>query len=371
MDGVKSVTPKYQQIFEQLDNEIASGAYSRGRKFPSEAALVKRFGASRITVGRAIRELQQRGLVDRIAGSGTFVRAGAAPSSNGLLFGLIIPDLGETEIFEPICQGIADSPDSSGHALLWANANPSASTREEQMVEVCRQHISRSVSGVFFAPLETSAQGMAWNRRVLKLLKEAGIPVVLLDRRVEEPSARERCDLVGIDNHRAGFLATEHLLRVGARRIGFVSVEHQASTVKQRIAGYRDALSSAGEESAAELVIPAAKGGGIHLPWKGRKLDALVCANDRIAGGLMRSLLDQGIHIPEDVRIAGIDDVAYANLLPVPLTTVRQPCRDIGETALRVMLERIERPKLPARNVFLDCSLVVRESCGAAIHSKG
>jgi DNA-binding LacI/PurR family transcriptional regulator len=61
----------------------------------------------------------------------------------------------------------------------------------------------------------------------------------------------------------------------------------------------------------------------------------------------------------------GIDDVAYASLLPVPLTTVHQPCHDIGEAALHAMLERLDRPKAPARNVLLDCWLVVRESCGS------
>jgi len=79
----------------------------------------------------------------------------------------------------------------------------------------------------------------------------------------------------------------------------------------------------------------------------------------------MHTLLARGIRIPQDVRIAGIDDVSYAALLPVPLTTIHQPCRDIGETALRVMLERLDRLNMPARDVLLDCTLVVRESCGA------
>jgi DNA-binding LacI/PurR family transcriptional regulator len=57
--------------------------------------------------------------------------------------------------------------------------------------------------------------------------------------------------------------------------------------------------------------------------------------------------------------------VNYAALLPVPLTTVHQPCREIGEAALRVMLERLARPKMAARDVLLDCTLVVRESCGS------
>jgi DNA-binding LacI/PurR family transcriptional regulator len=355
--------PKYQHVFDQLSREILNEKYAAGQKFPSEAALVKRFGLSRITIGRALRELQQRGLVDRIAGSGTYVRAASQGSRSGLLFGLIIPDLGETEIFEPICQGIAGSHDAAGHALLWAHSDSTISSKGEQVLELCRQCIARSVSGVFFAPLELSAGSEQVNRRVLKLLKDSKIPVVLLDRRPDEPSGRERCDLVGIDNHRAGFMAAEHLLKLGARRIGFVSFEYQASTVKGRISGYRDALSSHGRSSAGELIFAVDE--ALDFEWKRGKYDAFVCANDRLAGLLMQTLLAGGVRIPQDVRIVGIDDVAYASLLPIPLTTIHQPCRDIGEAALRVMLERLERPKAPARNVLLDCSLVIRKSCGA------
>jgi len=71
------------------------------------------------------------------------------------------------------------------------------------------------------------------------------------------------------------------------------------------------------------------------------------------------------------VRIVGIDDVSYANLLPVPLTTVRQPCREIGGTAMATMLDRIARPHIPSRDVLLDGELVVRESCGAGGGSGG
>jgi DNA-binding LacI/PurR family transcriptional regulator len=357
--------PKYQHILDELTREIAGGAYTPGRRLPSEAALVRRFGVSRITAGRALRELQQRGLVDRIAGSGTFVRNKAGVAREGLVFGLIIPDLGETEIFEPICQGIANSPDSNRHALLWAHGGASGSDREEQVLELCRDYIARRVSGVFFAPLEMSTGSGRANRHVLQRLGDADIPVVLLDHRPHDPSRRQRFDLVGIDNHRAGFIATEHLLKLGARRIGFISFEHQASTVSARIGGYRDALAARGRKSAGELVFSGSMGDTLDFTWKRRRFDAFVCANDRIAGSLMHTLLAQGARIPKDVRIVGIDDVNYAALLPVPLTTVHQPCRDIGEIALSVMLERLDRPRAPARNVYLDCWLVVRESCGA------
>ena len=90
--------PKYRLVFDELRREIVSGKYQPGQKFPSEAALVDRFGASRITVGRAVRDLRQQGLVERRAGSGTYVRAvQARTGGGGFSFGLLIPDLGRTE----------------------------------------------------------------------------------------------------------------------------------------------------------------------------------------------------------------------------------------------------------------------------------
>src|SRR5438067_233257 len=97
MDTVRSADPKHRQVYAALCREIQSGHWKRGARLPSEAELVARFGVSRITIGRAVRDLQQVGLVDRRAGSGTFVRS--ATSADALTFGLLIPDLGETEIF--------------------------------------------------------------------------------------------------------------------------------------------------------------------------------------------------------------------------------------------------------------------------------
>jgi GntR family transcriptional regulator, arabinose operon transcriptional repressor len=92
--------------------------------------------------------------------------------------------------------------------------------------------------------------------------------------------------------------------------------------------------------------------------------DAFVCANDLTAGQLMHTLLDLGKRIPEDIRMVGIDDVKYARLLPVPLTTVHQPCHNLGKMALSIMLDRIAHPDLPTRDVLLSCDLVLRKSCG-------
>jgi DNA-binding LacI/PurR family transcriptional regulator len=93
--------------------------------------------------------------------------------------------------------------------------------------------------------------------------------------------------------------------------------------------------------------------------------EGIVCANDLTAARLMQTLLGLGVRIPQDVRIVGMDDVKYASLLPVPLTTIHQDCAGIGTLAMATMLERLEHPELPVRDVLAPIRLVVRRSCGA------
>jgi DNA-binding LacI/PurR family transcriptional regulator len=99
--------------------------------------------------------------------------------------------------------------------------------------------------------------------------------------------------------------------------------------------------------------------------------EGVICANDLAAARLMQTLPGMGIRIPEDIRIVGMDDVRYASLLPVPLTTVHQDCAGIGAVAMATMLDRLEHPELPIRDVLVPVRLVVRRSCGAHLGSKG
>ena len=358
-------TPKYQQVYLALAREIHSGRLKRGDRLPSEAELERRFGASRITVGRAVRDLQVAGVVERRAGSGTYVKA--PPATGALSFGLLIPDLGETEIFEPICQGMMASPLAREHALVWGSPIGAGTSKEERAWQLCRQYIDRGVSGVFFAPVELTSTKDDVNRRIADALDGAGIPIVLLDRTVTAYPCRGHHDLVGIDNRRAGYVITQHLLRLGARRIAFIGLPHAAATVDAREAGYREALYAAEAPVDRSLVhrLDPEDESTVRGLMESARPDGIVCANDRTAARLMRSLLRLDYRVPRDVRLVGIDDVEYASLLPVPLTTLRQPTRQIGDAALMAMLERVARKTLPARDILLDAELVVRESCGA------
>ena len=361
------MTTKHAHVYRTLEQEILSGQWSVGDRLPSEAELVDRFGVSRITVGRAMRDLQRAGLVERRAGSGTYVRGAEKAAGPGLSFGLLIPDLGETEIFEPICQGMMASPMASEHALLWGSPTGSGGTKAERAWQLCRQYVERRVSGVFFAPLEHSPEKDEVNRRIARALDDARIPIVLLDRPVGRYPVRGSGDLVGIDNGRAAFVITEHLLKAGARRPAFVAVPDSAATVEMREVGYREALFRHGLAPDPDLIRrldPDDDDAVLSLVGSGT--DGIVCANDWTAARLMHALLRLGVRVPDDVRLVGIDDVDYAKLLPVPLTTFRQPTRQIGAAALAAMLERVAQPALPIRDILLHGELVVRASCGAA-----
>ena len=357
---------KHREVFSVLQREIQAGTWKSGARLPSEAELVSRFAVSRITVSRAVRDLQQAGLVDRRAGSGTYIK-GRGPSADALTFGLLIPDFGETEIFEPICHGMMASPRARDHALIWGSASGAGVSKEEAAWQLCRQYIDRRVAGVFFAPLEQTSDADEWNQRIGRALDEARIPLVLLDRPLRPYPDPGRHDVVGIDNRRAGFVITDHMIKLGCRRIAFVGVLHAAATVNAREAGYREALFDANVPFDAGLVhrLNVDDADEVAAMIAPGRPEALVCANDRTAARVMTTLQRLGRRIPQDVRLVGIDDVDYARLLPVPLTTLRQPTHQIGDTALSIMLERVARRDLVPRHVCLQAKLVIRASCGA------
>jgi DNA-binding LacI/PurR family transcriptional regulator len=358
-------TAKHRRVFDYLHANIQSGALKVGDRLPSEAELGKLFDASRITVAKAVLDLQRMGLVTRRPGAGTHVLA--KHHASGHTFGLLIPELGLTEIFEPICLGMMRSPFARPDALLWGNASTSVRESAKEGEQMVNSFIVQKVSGVFFAPLELTGEKDAANRRIARSLERAQIPFVLLDRCYMPFPERSAHDLVGVDNRRAGYMATAHLLGQGLSRLAYFGEPNVANTVDARIAGFHEALRNFQIRPEQD---PAWRGSPLDEAFVRRLLDTLrpegiVCANDLTAARLMQMLMGMGVRIPEDVRIVGMDDVKYASLLPVPLTTIHQDCAGIGAVAMATMLERIEHPELPVRDVLVPTRLVVRRSCGA------
>lgn len=362
-----SNAPKYQVIADVLRQEIARLVPAVRHKLPSDAELSGRFKTSRLTVIKSLRQLQSEGLVERRAGSGTYTQVSANSGRDAShTFGLLIPDLGEGEIFEPICQGMASAGKSTDQVLIWGNS--SETDKAKRALELCEYFIARKVSGVFFAPLELAPNMEEVNSTIIHALDRERIPTVLIDRNTVPFPLPATHDLVGIDNWREGFRIAEHLLNLGSKRVGFVVKPGSAPTVDARIAGLAHALWQRGGSLSRKLVFRGDPSDGTSVQrWlNDAKPDGVLCANDFTAARLMRTLLEIGLEIPGDVRIVGFDDVKYSTLLPVPLTTLRQPCYDIGAAAVQLMLERLENPLMIPRTVCLPCDIVVRRSCGAS-----
>ncbi|MEW6305670.1 MAG: GntR family transcriptional regulator [Verrucomicrobiota bacterium] len=365
-----SSKPKHARISAQLETDIASGKFTPGARLPSEVRMVKQFAVSRPTIGRALRDLEAKGLIERRAGSGTYVRSTTAQAAWSRIFGLLVPGLGTTEIFQIISGEIAGLARVKNFGLLWGGStNPREDTDAslEHAEELCKQFIARKVSGVFFAPAELTPGQEQANRRLAESLREAGIAVVLLDRDLMDFPKRSDFDLVCLDNMASGYMVAEHLIKLGCKRLIFVARPMSAATVDARIAGAREALVRhriepdprwirIGDPADVKFVRGLAAG---------KQADAFICANDDTAALLMRSIEACGFRTPKDFRVAGFDDVKYATLVSPSLTTIHQPCRDLATIAFRTMLERLAEPTLPARSILLPPHLVVRESCGA------
>jgi DNA-binding LacI/PurR family transcriptional regulator len=365
-----STKSKHSEISRHLETEIASGKYGDGSRLPSEVQLVKQFNVSRPTVARALRDLEAKDLIERRAGSGTYVRSNNERTTASRILGLLVPGLANTEIFQIICGEIASLARVSEYGLLWGGStNPRVETDAslKHAEEICKQFIDRKISGVFFAPAELQSGQKEANTHLAESLREAGIPVVLLDRDLMEFPGRSDFDLVGLDNMASGFMVAEHLIKLGCRKPFFVARPFSAATVNARIAGVREAIVRHHIEPPANWV---RYGDPADLKFvrsliAGRQADAFICANDDTAAVLVRTLESENVRAPRDVRVVGFDDVNYATLVSVPLTTIHQPCRDIAIMAFRTMMERLAEPTLPARSIALTPRLVVRESCGA------
>ncbi len=367
---------KHRKISKRLEIEIATGKYGPGARLPSEIQLVEQYTVSRPTVARALRDLEAKGLVERRAGSGTYVKSGQPQRGNSQrVLGLLVPGLPNTEIFHIICGEIASLARVQEYGLLWGGSTSprlDADASLKHAEEICSQFIEREISGVFFAPAELQPKQEEANLRIAESLREAGIPVVLIDRDLTPFPKRSDFDLVGIDNFAGGYMIAEHLIKLGCQRILFVSRPLSAGTVSARVAGVREAIAQnhlncdpnwirEGDPSNVKFV---------RSLVSGRLADAVICANDDTAAVLIRTMEQQGMHPPRDIRVVGFDDVKYATLVSVPLTTIHQPCRDIAIVAFQTMMRRLAEPTLPVQSISLTPHLVVRESCGAYYSSK-
>lgn len=350
---------KWVEIFEKLQKDLRDGAYPQGVPLPSEEALVRKYGVSRITAVRAMEELRKKGLVWRKRGSGTFATKVARRESGRL--GLIVPSLSFGEIFPPICQSLTRFAQKDGYSFVLGDISArSPERRAHEACKVARTFVEQKVAGVIFQPLAFLKTPERVTREIIALFNEAEIPVVLVDRDISQEAALH--DFVGIDNLSAGRAVGRHLLERGAKRVHFLMRPNCASVIRDRLDGVASALAE--KWSSANVI--AAEPSDIKAlePWFSKRMrpDAVVCESDYVAAQLRNSLAKFGLSVPEDVMLVGFDDIRCAVSATPPLTTVHQPCEDLARIAYQTLRDRMRDATLPARRILLSAPLVIRES---------
>lgn len=353
---------KYRQIHAELLHTIRSGQFRAGDKLPTENELAHRFGASRSTVIRALRGIEEQGFITRRQGSGSFVadvqRVDRRRKTHLGLIKSVQSGRYVESIVDQIQARLTTLLQQQGSGLVVHTVGS-----DDDPAAVARKLAELRVSGTFMVPVNRAAT----NAKVAAVFVDAGLPVVLLDADFgPSPADRSGLDVVSVENRQGGFLQTRHLLDQGVHRIIYLGVNPPASTVVDRCQGYRDAMAAYGIEVPSEWICEVSSDqiteAFVDAIINTHRPGGIVCKSDEYAALFMRHALHLGVRIPQDVRLVGFDDRPIASLLPVTLTTIRQPTAEIAEMALQLMDMRLESPARVASRVELAGELVVRQS---------
>lgn len=273
------------------------------------------------------------------------------------LLGVVVPQINHT-YYSNLVWGVERQAEAAGLQVMLAHSLDRA---DNEMREV-QKLISRQVEALLLVP------AVRWQHRLatLDLVRASQMPTVLLD---AYPAGAENYPNVTwavCDDQRGGQLATEHLLELGHREILFLAGPNGSSSSAGRFSGYQRALAAAGVTYSDTRVYLADKDIGSGRKAMAQALSekapftAVVAHNDSVAIGAVDTLLQQGFRIPEDVSIVGFGDGVLAGNFRVPLTTVRAPQMEIGETAVRLAIEL--QKGAPVQPRHLPVEIIVRGS---------
>jgi len=355
---------RYDEIYSDLILQINSGKWKNGDKLPTEREFSEYYSVSRPTISRVMNQLRDAGLLRRVIGAGTYLTEKNDLTELYKTFGLFIPGLGMGEIFEPICTRIAELSHEYNFNLIWGSIPIVHSPQiEEKLIQTAQRFINNNVDGVFFQPIEREFIQEPINQEITNMFTNSNIPIVLIDSDFVNYPERSSHDLICIDNVQAGMILCQHFLSQKNERVDFLWQPNTAGTYRLRLIGYREALNRAGihpDETYEHEGNPRDRDFVKKLVDSGAR--NIICSNDETAVLLMLEIENMGLAIPTDIRIAGFDNLKYAKMAHVPLTTISQPCSTIGEMAVSTMLNRIQNPSHPPYTIMTSASLVVRES---------
>ncbi len=355
--------PKYRKILDSIQAGIQSGKWKTDSRLPSESQLMEEFSTSRITVTRALQELETRGIIYRIKGKGSFVSKTTQRKSN--IISLIIPHKANylygggqySRSISKICQ-------EKGY-FCSIHYSEQSSKKERKILLNLRD---QDISGIILYPINSN------NIDIITSMLLDRTPLVLLDRQLEEIE----CSSVESDNQHGTYEIVQYMIEMGHKTIAYIGA-NDSHAAKERYRGYCRALFNKSIPIDPNLVVdhynelfdpdnqetlnPSETDKILSaLLKKNKDLSAIFCINDQIALHMMTAAGRLGIRIPEDLSIAGFDNLPFIQTLSTPITTVEQNFPEIGQECVKLLIDQIETKHSKTENVIVKTQLIVRDS---------
>ncbi len=268
--------------------------------------------------------------------------------------GLVVPDV-SNPFFAAVVKGVESVSRQLELNVFLSNTDESV----ERERSVLRGLVGR-VDGLIFVPAREKSDNTAELRR-------AGVPIVLLDRRLE---GCDDLDSVLVDSKGGAAQAVDHLLSLGHERIGLISGPLDTTPGRERYEGFIEALKGAGVELDPALVqmgdfkLESGYQATLRLLGLPLPVTAIFSANNLMSMGVLRALHHLGVRVPDELSFVGFDDLELAELLSPPLSVISRPAVEQGVLAMRLLRNRIEgKGPAKAQHIVLDSNLTMRGSC--------
>jgi LacI family transcriptional regulator len=328
--------------------------------------VAKRAGVAPITVSRVINNSGYYSQETRVKVEAAVAQLGYVPNrlASGLrskrtnTLALVLTDI-TNPYFTTIARGVEDMASEAGYTVIFCNTDESIS-KEHMYVHLL---LEKRVDGILLVPAQSTPDSVA-------LIQKHGIPVIVLDRRV--PNLKT--DIVRCDSEEGAYQLMRLLLSLGHRHIAILNGPLDVSTAKDRLNGYRKALSEAGIPDADrhEYIGSFNQASGYEMTRNALESDpkptALFAANNFIAYGALRALREMHLRVPEDVAIVGFDDLP-PELVAFPFLTVAvQPAYEMGQKAIEILMNKLSAsPSECCEEDILPAEIVIRQSSGTSI----
>ncbi|UCH19648.1 MAG: LacI family DNA-binding transcriptional regulator [Deltaproteobacteria bacterium] len=271
------------------------------------------------------------------------------------VIGVTIPTT-RNPVFASSSLAIQEIAQKKGFSIILGNTHHDAAIERQLLQSFQERHVAGMILTGFTLHQEAYLNNLA----------RAGIPCLVIWEKLDEPWL----SYIGFDNFKAARSMTEYLISLKHRRIGLIiGPFSKIGRVKKRLDGYRSALQDHNIAFDPDLVIEKepllydGKEAMTRLMFLPKRPTAVFAASDMLAIGALSAAWDLGFNVPQDVSIAGFDDIDFAAYCSPPMTTVRVPSHEIGRLAAKYLIEAIEQGSMPLRHHCLDTDIVVRNTC--------